>query len=104
MQVEQELIEQSLHEIDMNGEKEKIQFALELAIHVVESKKKRGGGDQDDDDNLDESRGSMEQRKAIKKQGILGTSAMIKLPFIIGTKEYEKHSFAGLVYLGGEVE
>ena len=105
MQVEQELIEQSLHEIDMNGEKEKIQFALELAIHEVESKKKRGGGDQDDDEtNLDETRGSMEQRKAMKKQGILGTNTLIKLPFIIGTKEYEKHPFAGLVYLGGETE
>ncbi len=73
MQVEQELIEQSLHEIDMNGEKEK-------------------------------SRGSMEQRKAMKKQGILGTNTLIKLPFIIGSKEYEKHPFAGLVYLGGETE
>jgi hypothetical protein len=41
---------------------------LELAIHEVESKKKRAGGDPDEDDtNMDESRGSVEQRKAIKK-------------------------------------
>ena len=46
----------------------------------------------------------MEQRKAMKKQGILGTNTLIKLPFIIGSKEYEKHPFAGLVYLGGETE
>ena len=105
MQVEQELIEQSLHEIDMNGEKEKIQFALELAIHEIESKKKRAGGEADEDEtNMDESRGSIEQRKAIKKQGYLGTNTLIKLPFIIGTKEYEKHSFAGVVFLGTEVE
>jgi hypothetical protein len=88
----------------MNGEKEKIQFALELAIHEVESKKKRSGDPDDDDTNMDESRGSMEQRKAIKKQGFLGTHNLIKLPFIIGTKEYEKHPFAGVVYLGTEVE
>jgi len=79
-----------MHEIDMNGEKEKIQFALELAIHEVESKKKRAGGEVDEDDgNPDESRGSIEQRKAIKKQGYLGTSTLIKLPFVIGSKEYE---------------
>ena len=65
MQVQQEIIEQSLHNIDMNGEKEKIQFALELAIHEV-SKKNRKGQEGDEED-MDETRGSIEQRKAIKK-------------------------------------
>ena len=30
----------------------------------------------------------------------LGTSKVIKLPYIIGTQEYKKHPFAGVVYLG----
>lgn len=103
MQAEQEVIEQSMHDIDMNGEKEKIQFALELAIHEV-SKKTRAGGQDDDETNMDESRASVEQRKAVKKQGYLGTNNMIKLPFIIGTPEYTKHPFAGVVYLNSDVE
>lgn len=35
---EQEVLEQTQHEIDLNGEKEKIQFALELAIFEVTRK------------------------------------------------------------------
>ena len=30
----------------------------------------------------------------------LGTSSVIKLPYIIGTQEYKKHPYAGVVYLG----
>ena len=29
-----------------------------------------------------------------------GTSTLIKLPYIIGTKEYTEHKYAGLVYAG----
>lgn len=29
---------------------------------------------------------------------------MIKLPFVIGTKEFEKHPFAGTVYMGDQEE
>jgi len=35
---EQEILSQSLISLDMNGEKEKIQFALELAIHEATKK------------------------------------------------------------------
>lgn len=38
--------------------------------------------------------------KIKKLQSLLGTSKVIKLPFIIGTEEYKKHPFAGVVYLG----
>jgi len=31
---------------------------------------------------------------------LLGTSVLIKLPYIIGTPEYGKHPSAGLVYTG----
>ena len=68
------------------------------------SKKTRAGGQDDDETNMDESRASVEQRKAVKKQGYLGTNNMIKLPFIIGTPEYTKHPFAGVVYLNSDVE
>jgi hypothetical protein len=41
----------------MNGEKEKIQFALELAIHEVERRRRPGEADADDDPN--ETKGSV---------------------------------------------
>jgi len=41
----------------MNGEKEKIQFALELAIHEVERRRRPGETDADDDPN--ETKGSV---------------------------------------------
>lgn len=30
----------------------------------------------------------------------MGTHAMIKLPYVIGTPEYNKHPYAGIIYLG----
>jgi hypothetical protein len=48
---EEEILEQSLHEIDLNGEKEKIQFALELAIFEVGKKTRRGEEEDNDDPN-----------------------------------------------------
>lgn len=36
----------------------------------------------------------------MRKKGYLGTHAMIKLPYVIGTPEYTKHPLAGLVYIG----
>jgi len=38
--------------------------------------------------------------KNLKSKGFLGVSSMIKLPFVIGTTEFDKHPFAGLVYCG----
>jgi hypothetical protein len=32
------------------------------------------------------------------KKAHLGTNLLIKLPFIIGTPEYQSHPFAGVVY------
>jgi hypothetical protein len=37
--------------------------------------------------------------KEQKKKGPIGTTAMIKLPFVIGTEEFIKHPYAGLVFL-----
>jgi hypothetical protein len=37
--------------------------------------------------------------KEQKKKGPIGTTAMIKLPFVIGTDEFLKHPYAGLVFL-----
>jgi hypothetical protein len=39
-------------------------------------------------------------QKLRKKDQYLGTSRAIKLPFVIGTKEYIKHPYAGVVYIG----
>lgn len=34
------------------------------------------------------------------KKQLLGTTPLIKLPFVVGTDEYKKHPYAGLIYLG----
>lgn len=42
-----------------------------------------------------------EKKELIKKlTQYLGTSKVIKLPFIIGSEEYRKHPYAGVIYLG----
>jgi len=46
-----------------------------------------------------ESKEEKEARRK-KQKGQIGTHSMIKLPFVIGTKEFEKHPFAGTVYMG----
>lgn len=35
-----------------------------------------------------------------KKKVFLGTNNLIKLPYVIGTPEYYKHPYAGIVYMG----
>ena len=43
------------------------------------------------------------QKKA-KKTGFLGVASSIKLPFVIGQPEYERHDYAGIVFTGTEFE
>lgn len=92
---QQEVLEETQHEIDLNGEKEKIQFALELAIHEVTRKKREQGEDNEDPD---ESRVVDKRKTTTVKKGHLGTNLLIKLPYIIGTPEYQQHPFAGVVF------
>ena len=76
----------------MRTEDEKLTIALELAFNEI-SKDKTEGRDE-------ETAISDNQNKEIRKKGFLGTHAMIKLPYVIGTPEYQKHPYAGIVYLG----
>ena len=47
----------------------------------------------------------MFKQSKIQQRNFLGTSRVIKLPYIIGTDEYKKHSYAGVVFMGdGEFE
>ena len=48
----------------------------------------------------EEEKKTKSQDKALRRQGQLGTHGMIKLPYVIGTKEFNDHPFAGLVYVG----
>ena len=36
----------------------------------------------------------------IQQKNYLGTSKVIKLPYIIGREEYKKHPYAGVIYKG----
>jgi len=101
-------LEQSQGQIDMNDEKDKIQFALELAIHQVDAKRRAGGGADEagEADDLNESIVKVKTTKGTQggKKASLGTNLLIKLPYIIGTIEYEKHPFAGVVFANTEYE
>lgn len=79
---------------DMRSEDEKLAMALEMAFNEI-SKDKSEGVDE-------ETAAANTQTKELRKKGYLGTHAMIKLPYIIGTPEFQKHPYAGLVYLGME--
>jgi len=86
---------------DMLNERDKITFALELAIAEVTRKKKKGG---DDGGDPNETAAEIQMQRQSKKVGYLGVAASIKLPFVIGEPEYEKHEYAGIVYTGTEFE
>ena len=77
---------------DIRTEDERLAFALELAFTEISKDKSEG---KDEEQTLAET-----QNKDIRKRGYLGTHAMIKLPYVIGTPEYMKHPYAGIVYMG----
>lgn len=76
----------------MRTEDEKLAFALELALNEISKDKSEG---RDDEAALADT-----QNKEIRKKNYLGTHAMIKLPYVIGTPEFTKHPYAGIVYYG----
>ena len=86
-------------EIDCHNEKDKILFALELAIDSA-NKKSTNRGEENEED-LDETViKDKHQSKKNKEANYLGTSRAIKLPFVINTKEFYNHPYAGIVYIG----
>ena len=87
---------------EMLVERDKITFALELAITEVTRKKKKGGDEGDNDP--DNTQTDIQIQKKAKKANYLGVARSMKLPFVIGQPEYERHAFAGIVYTGTEFE
>lgn len=67
---------------EMLIEKDKITFALELAIAEVTRKKKNKAEEGDDDPNS--SQAEIQMQKKRKQSGYLGVASSIKLPFVIG--------------------
>ena len=86
---------------EMLYEKEKITFALELAIGEITRKRKRAEGEDDDPDS---SKADIQMQKKTKKANFLGVSSVIKLPFVIGTPEFDRHDTAGIVFQGTEFD
>ncbi len=62
-------------------ERDKITFALELAIEEVTRKKKKR---EEEGADLDSTNAEIQMQKKNKKTGFLGVAASIKLPFVIG--------------------
>ena len=85
---------------DMLSEKEKITFALELAIAAITQKKKKQDAGEDDEEEGEDK----ELAKKRVKAGFLGVNSSIKLPFVIGTQEYTQHPYAVIVNVGSEFE
>lgn len=81
---------------DLKGEDEKLAYALELAFTEISKDKELNDAASGADTNIN--------RKTQKKY--LGTHNMIKLPYVIGTQEFIKHKYAGIVYmnLGDDLE
>lgn len=77
---------------DVRSEDEKLAYALDLAFNEISKDKSEG---KDEEQTLTET-----QTKEIRKKNYLGTHAMIKLPYVIGTPEFMKHPYAGIVYMG----
>ena len=77
---------------DMRTEDEKLAFALELAYNEISKDK----SERDDAASIADT----QLNKDIRKKNYLGTHAMIKLPYVIGTPEFNKHPYAGVVYMG----
>jgi len=79
---------------DLRGEDEKMATALNLALTEIQKSKEKGEGEEEA-----ASQAETEQREKQKAKGSLGVSNLFKLPYVIGTKEYDKHPFAGLVFV-----
>lgn len=99
---------------DARGEDDKLTEALEIALNEVNmarEDKKDAKAAQDEEGMVEgvvlegstmpvQIDSSKFKNANIQKKNYLGTSKVIKLPYIIGRDEYKKHPFAGLVYRG----
>ena len=78
---------------DMKSEDEKLSYALELAFAEISK-------DKTDPDDPEKGTIPDSDAKPKEKKVFLGTNNLIKLPYVIGTPEYYKHPYAGIVYMG----
>jgi hypothetical protein len=92
---------------------EALRIAMIEIEKMKEDKKANENIEEDDvDDDIVMIEGSgdsfkVDESKTKKKdKTYTGTSKVIKLPFVIGSYEYNKHPYAGIIYIGdeGEVE
>ena len=85
---------------EMRTEDEKLTFALEMAFNEISKDKDSGDADETT------SPANQSMAKEQRKKGPIGTNALIKLPYVIGSEEFAKHPYAGLVFqnMGGGLE
>lgn len=106
-------MDQTTVDTDDRGEDAKLTEALEIAlteVNMAKEDKKDAKAAQDEEGMVDGvvlegstmpvQIDSSKLKSQTMKRNYLGTSKVIKLPYIIGRDEYRKHPFAGLVYRG----
>lgn len=107
------LMDQTTMMGDVRPEDEKLAEALQIALEEINQAKeeKREAMAQDDEGMMDaeltksqakEKKKEKKEKEKAKLKDYLGVSKVIKLPFIIGTDEYKKHPFAGVVFIGDQ--
>lgn len=67
---------------------------------MTKKKKQEEAPEDEQDEEMKREMSMKAKTKNLKQKGFLGVSTVIKLPFVIGTPEYEKHPFAGIVFSG----
>ena len=105
-------MDQTTVDSDDRGEDAKLTEALEIAlteVNMAKEDKKDAKAAQDEEgmdgvvlegSTMPVQIDSSKLKQQTMKRNYLGTSKVIKLPYIIGREEYKKHPFAGLVYRG----
>ena len=101
-------------EPSLENQTEALAIAMVEVAKIKEEKKEREEQKEEEDDidadivlieATDTGYGVDESKIKRKDKNYTGTSKVIKLPYIIGSYEYNKHPYAGVIYTGeGEVE
>lgn len=107
------MAEQSTILGDLKSEEEKLTEALGIALNEIATAKQDKRDAAQDEEGMTSTTVVLEGSTApidmsaaisikgqIQQKNYLGTSRVIKLPYIIGSSEFSRHPYAGVVFMG----